>query len=60
MTILKILDPIRKKMPEMEIGDILRQTRDALGIKQWLVAKWLNINCNQLKEYEYNRIPARS
>lgn len=55
--ILKFLDPIRLNMKYLSAGDIMRKTREEIGIKQWKLAKMLNVTPNMLKDFEYNRFP---
>lgn len=54
MCLMKTLDKVRENITEMSLGEIMRNTRDILGMKQWKLADLLGINITQLKHLECN------
>jgi len=54
MKILNELEPIKVKLHELSLGEIMRGTRDLLGLKQWKIASLLGLNVAQMKILESN------
>lgn len=54
MSILSELDPIRLQLGNISFGEILRNTRDILGLKQWRLAEFLDVRPARLKHLEAN------
>ena len=54
MNILNELDQIKDKINELSLGEIMRGTRDLLGMKQWKLASLLGVKVAQMKILESN------
>ncbi len=54
MSVLEELNPIKEKLKDLSLGEIMRGTRDLLGLKQWKLASLLGLNVAQMKILESN------
>lgn len=55
MNLLDSIQPIRDKIDQLTLGEIIRGCRDAIGIKQYKMADLLKMSWHKLKNLETNR-----
>lgn len=46
------LGPIQEKQTEVDFASLIRDSRDALGLKQYRAAEFVGISCGRLKNLE--------